>query len=191
MEGQACVARGDGNGPCVVRRFRSVIPSQEVPEGVSEGPEEAEVAGWGGGAAQVAVCAWLWGLSSPRWEQQARRCAAPRQNQSLRLQGRAVCGSRRRKQRGHAVAGGWWYLWTGGGVGAWGLVARACWWACVWCLWCSCVLRWCCVQWVVRDLGGGGGSLAGCWVVAGGIMVGRTAVWGGGPWSVEGKVAAV
>ena len=26
------------------------------------------------------------------------------------------------------MAGGWWYLWTDGGVGGWGLVARACWW---------------------------------------------------------------
>ena len=29
------------------------------------------------------------------------------------------------------MAGGWWYLWTDGGVGGWGLVARACWWECV------------------------------------------------------------
>ena len=49
MEGQACVARGNGDDPCVVRRFRSVMPSQVVPEGVSEGPEEAGVAGGGGG----------------------------------------------------------------------------------------------------------------------------------------------
>ena len=33
------------------------------------------------------------------------------------------------------MAGGWWYLWTDGGVGGWGLVARACWWERVRCLW--------------------------------------------------------
>ena len=37
------------------------------------------------------------------------------------------------------MAGSWWYLWTDGGVGEWGLAARACWWACVRCLWCLCV----------------------------------------------------
>ena len=48
MRGQGCAARGDGNGPCVVRRVRHVVPSQVVPEGVGEWPEEAGVAGGGG-----------------------------------------------------------------------------------------------------------------------------------------------
>ena len=42
------------------------------------------------------------------------------------------------------MAGGWWYLWTDGGVGGWGLVARACWWERVRCLWRPCVLCQCC-----------------------------------------------
>ena len=46
--GQGCVARGHGYGPCVVRRVRHVVPSQLVPEGVGEEPEEAGVAGGGG-----------------------------------------------------------------------------------------------------------------------------------------------
>ena len=50
--GQGCAARGHGNGPCVVRRVRHVVPSQVVPEGVREWPEEAGVAGGGGG------CGW-------------------------------------------------------------------------------------------------------------------------------------
>ena len=53
------------------------------------------------------------------------------------------------------MAGGWRHLWMDGGVGAWGLAVRACWRACVWCLWCSCVPRRCCVWWMVRGLGGG------------------------------------
>ena len=48
MGGQGCAARGHGYGPCVVRRIRHVVPSQVVPEGVGEEPEEAGVAGWGG-----------------------------------------------------------------------------------------------------------------------------------------------
>ena len=83
------------------------------------------------------------GLRSPQWGQRVRRCAAPRHTQWSGLQGRAVCGSRRRTQRGHAVAGGWWYLLTDGGVGGWGLVARACLWECVRCLWCPSVLCQC------------------------------------------------
>ena len=53
------------------------------------------------------------------------------------------------------MAGGWWYLWTDGGVGGWGLVARACWWECVRCLWCPCVLCQCCARWTVCRRGGG------------------------------------
>ena len=52
MGGQGCAARGHGYGPCVVRRVRHVVPSQVVPEGVREEPEEAGVAGGGGG------CGW-------------------------------------------------------------------------------------------------------------------------------------
>ena len=48
MGGQGCAARGHGYGPCVVRRVRHVVPSQVVPEGVGEWPEEAGVAGGGG-----------------------------------------------------------------------------------------------------------------------------------------------
>ena len=46
--GQWCAARGHGYGPCVVRRVRHVVPSQVVPEGVGEEPEEAGLAGGGG-----------------------------------------------------------------------------------------------------------------------------------------------
>ena len=46
--GRDCAARGHGYGPCVVRRVRHVVPSQVVPEGVGEWPEEAGVAGRGG-----------------------------------------------------------------------------------------------------------------------------------------------
>ena len=82
--------------------------------------------GWlaGGGAAGAAGRAQWWGLRSPQWGQWVRRCAAPRQTQWSGLQGRATCGSRWRTQRGHAVAGGWRYLWTDGGLGEWGLAAR-------------------------------------------------------------------
>ena len=52
MGGQGCAARGHGYGACVVRRVRHVVPSQVVPEGVGEEPEEAGVAGGGGG------CGW-------------------------------------------------------------------------------------------------------------------------------------
>ena len=48
MGGQGCAARGHGYGPCVVRRVCHVVPSQVVPEGVGEEPEEAGVAGGGG-----------------------------------------------------------------------------------------------------------------------------------------------
>ena len=53
------------------------------------------------------------------------------------------------------MAGGWWYLWTDGGVGEWGLEARACWWALVRCLWCPCVPCQCCAWWTVCRRGGG------------------------------------
>ena len=78
--------------------------------------------GWlaGGGAAGAAGRSRWLGLRSPQWGQCVRRCAAPRQTQWSGLQGRAVCGSRWRTQRGHAVAGGWLYLWTDGGVGGMG-----------------------------------------------------------------------
>ena len=61
--------------------------------------------GWlaGGDAAWVAGRARWWGLGSPQWGQWVRRCAAPRQTQWSWLQGRAVCGSRWRTERGHAV----------------------------------------------------------------------------------------
>ena len=45
---QGCVAPGHGYGPRVVRRVRNVVPSQVVPKGVGEWPEEAGVAGGGG-----------------------------------------------------------------------------------------------------------------------------------------------
>ena len=48
MGGQGCAARGHGYGPCVVRRVGHVVPSQVVPEGVGEWPEEAGVAGAAG-----------------------------------------------------------------------------------------------------------------------------------------------
>ena len=54
MGGQGCAARGHGYGPCVVRRVRHVVPSQVVPEGVGEEPEEAGVTG-GGGCGPLAV----------------------------------------------------------------------------------------------------------------------------------------
>ena len=104
------------------------------------------------GAAGRARCR---GLRSPQWGQW--------QTQWSGLQGRAVCGSRWRTQRGHVVAGGWWYLWTDGGVGEWGLAARACWWACVPCQ--------CCARWMVCRRGGG--------PVLGGMS------WGRFSWLVE------
>ena len=78
--------------------------------------------GWlaGGGAAETSGHARWCGLRSPQWGQWVKRCAVPRQTQWSGLQGRAVCGSRWRTQRGHAVAGGWWYVWTDCGVGGWG-----------------------------------------------------------------------
>ena len=125
MGGQGCAARGHGYGPWVVRRVRHVVPSQVVPEGVDEWHEEAGVAGGGGGAAGAAGRLRLWGLRSPQWGQWVRRCAAPRQTQWSGLQGRAVCGSRWRTQRGHAVAGGWWYLWTDGGREMWMILLKS------------------------------------------------------------------
>ena len=166
MGGQGCAARGHGYGPCVVRRIRRVAPSQVVPEGVSEWPEEAGVAGGVGGGAGVAGCARWCGLGSPHWGQWVRRCAAPRQTQWSGLQGRAVCGSRWRTQRGHAGAGGWRYLWTDIDVGEWELAARACLWARVQYLWCPCVLCRCCARWMVFMRGGG--------LVLGGVSWGRS-----------------
>ena len=122
------------------------------------------MAGGGGGAAPAAVRARWWRLRSPHWGQWVRRCAAARQTQWSGLQGRAVCGSRWRTQRGHAVAGGWRYLWTDGWMGERGLVAHACCWVCVRCLWCSCVPCWCCAWWMVCRHGAGscvGGMLWG------------------------------
>ena len=84
-----------------------------------------------------------------------RRFAAPRQTQWSGLQGRAVCGSRWRTQRGHAVARGWRYLWTDGGVGEWGLTARACWSVFLRCLWCSSAPCRCCAWWMVCRRGWG------------------------------------
>ena len=49
--GQGCAACGHGYGPCVVRRVCHIVPSQVVPEGVGEWPEEAGVAGGG-------MCSW-------------------------------------------------------------------------------------------------------------------------------------
>ena len=83
------------------------------------GPKKLGWLVWGGAAGAVGRSRW-WGLRSPQWGQWVRRCAAPRQIQRSGLQRRAVCGSRWRTQRGHAVAGGWWYLWTDGGVGEMG-----------------------------------------------------------------------
>ena len=48
MEGQECVARGHGDGPCVVSRVCRVMPSKVVAENVGEWHEEAGVAGGGG-----------------------------------------------------------------------------------------------------------------------------------------------
>ena len=123
--------------------------------------------GWlaGGGAAGAAGRAQWWRLRSPQWGQLVRRCAAPRQTQWSGLQGRAVCGSRWRTQRGHAVPGGWRNLWIDGGVGNWGLAERTCWWAYAWCLWCSCVTCRCCARWMVCRRGRG--------PVLGGISWGR------------------
>ena len=59
------------------------------------------------------------------------------------------------------MAGGWRYLSMDGGVGGWGLVARACWWECVRCLWCPCVLCQCCARWCVDVVG------VPCWYVTG------------------------
>ena len=59
------------------------------------------------------------------------------------------------------MAGGWWYLWTDGGVGGWGLVARACWSVCG-----ACGARVCCASAV---LGGRCVDVVGvrCWYVTG------------------------
>ena len=123
------------------------------------------LAGGGGGAARTAGRAPSSGLRSRQWGQWLRRCAAPRRTQWSGLQGRAVCSSGWCTQRGHAVAGGWWYLWTDGGVGELGLAARACWWACVRCLWRSNVPCRRCARWTVCRHGGG--------PVLGGVSWGR------------------
>ena len=60
------------------------------------------------------------------------------------------------------MAGSWWYLWTDSGVGKWGLVARACWWERVQCLWRPCVLCQCCARWTSVDVVG-----VRCWYVTG------------------------
>ena len=82
--------------------------------------------GWLAGGGHVWGCGLraVVGVRSPQWGQWVRRCAAPRQIQWSGLQRRAPRGSRWRIQRGHAVAGGCWYLWTDRGVGAWRLVVR-------------------------------------------------------------------
>ena len=48
MGGQGCAVRGHGYGPRMVHWVRHVVPSQVVPEGVGEWPQEAGVAGGGG-----------------------------------------------------------------------------------------------------------------------------------------------
>ena len=136
-----------------------------VPEGVGEWSHEARVAGEGGVRMGPRGRVRWWGLRSPQWGQWVRRCAAPRQTQWSGLQGRDVCGSRWRTQRGHAVAGGWRYLWTDGGGGDSELAARACWWVCGRCLWCGCVPCRCCARWMVFRRGWG--------PVLGGVSWGR------------------
>ena len=133
MGWQGCAACGHGYGPSMVRCVSHVVPSQVVPQYVGEWPQEAGVVGGGGGAAEAAGRVPWWGLRSPQRGQWVRRCAPSRQTQWSGLQGRAVRGSRWRTQRGHAVAGGWRYLWTNGGVEAWEPVVRASWRVCVRC----------------------------------------------------------
>ena len=58
MRGQGCAACSHGYGPRVVRRVRHLVPSQVVPEGVSEWAKEAGVAcegecNWGRGPRAV------------------------------------------------------------------------------------------------------------------------------------------
>ena len=73
--------------------------------------------GWQGDAAAGAAGRSRWcGLRSSQWGHWVRWYAAPRQIEWSGLQGRAFCGSRLGTQRGNAWAGGWWYLWTEGGV---------------------------------------------------------------------------
>ena len=81
--------------------------------------------GWrgGGGVARAAGRTRWWGYRSPQWGQWVRRCAATRQTQWYGLQGRAVCGSRWRTQRGMrglAVGGtcGQTLAWRTGACGA-------------------------------------------------------------------------
>ena len=138
MGGQGCACRGHGYGPRVVCCVCHGVPSQVVPEGVGE---------WWLGAAGAAVRARRWKSGFPPRGQWVRQCAAPRKTQCSGLQGKAVCGSRWRTQRGHSVAGGWRHLWTEGGVGEWGLVARACWFVCV--------RGRCSAWWMVCRRGGG------------------------------------
>ena len=47
MEGQGSVARGHGDGSCLVGRIRRVMPSQVISKRVAERPEETRVAGGG------------------------------------------------------------------------------------------------------------------------------------------------
>ena len=162
--GGAGMCRPYGDAPCEVCRVPRELPSKVVPEGVDGRSEEAWVAGWGGCGLGCGRCVVV-RVALLQWGQWTRRSAAPRQTQWFGLQGRAVCGSRWRTQRGHAVAGGWRYLWTAGGVGAWGFVVCGCWRTFVRCLWWSCVSWSSCVQWMaascegvsapaVRSLGG-------------------------------------
>ena len=74
--GQGCAARGNGYVPHVVCRIRHVIPSQVVPEGVGEWPEEAGVAGGG-------VCGWGCGP----------RAVVKVEFPAVGTVGEAVCGS--------------------------------------------------------------------------------------------------
>ena len=66
------------------------------------------------------------------------------------------------------------YLWTDGGVEAWGLMARACGRVSVRCLSCSYVPYGCRAWWMV--LGGGGGSRVGLYVAGWVFKFGRTGV---------------
>ena len=156
MGGQGCATRGHGYGTRMVRSVRHVVPSQVVWEDVGEWPGERGVAGGGVGRG------WSCGPRAVVGVEWVRRCAAPRQTQWSALQGGAVCGSRWHVQRGHRVAGGWRYLWMDGCVGAWGLMARACWRLCVRCLWCSLVPCRCCACWMVYGQGGGGSRVGWC-----------------------------
>ena len=130
MEGQGFVARGDGYGPRMVRPVRRVLPSQVVKEGVGEWPEEAGVAGRGGGSLGCGLRAVVH-LRTTQWGQWVRQCAAPWQTQWSGFQSRGVCGSRWHTQRGHAVAsvgGTCGRMVARGHGGLW--CAHAGWWVC-------------------------------------------------------------